>query len=639
VPTSAKTVPARVGKAYQLLPVIGPSAGVDLRTSPTLLHPEQARELVNFSLTEPGALVVRPGWQVFSTSVLGSGRPQGAVRVYLNTAIPAAASTQFTLLGWHGGLYLQTDSGGWASTTPVLSGLSTSAVFSFPYDRDLVGLMDGSNTPFKSTNGSSWTKLGIAASSTGPTLSSLSTGGLSSGDYEVTWTYKDRDLSHESNGATASTITLSASSGAIKVVVDNSTDPQVDALVFYARKVSAGETILRKISSQAQSAGATSTAIITSTTWTTNDEVPIDHDAPPVLSFGVVWKNRWWARSATVTNRLHFTQLFQPQSWPGLFYIDMPFERGDAIVALVPLGDTLLVFGHTKIFVILGQTSLDFEVRPTLASEDGALGQNAVVPIENGVVHAGATGIYIFDGATDRLLSFDIEPAWQDYIAQASATELATTPMVYHQNEKELRIAVSRRYPSGTRGEWVMDLNRTRTTERPAWTATDRTVGGYCLWNGPEPTVGNRQRLFSYHSSQAQLVEEATGTTANGGHMTATYEGPGLTLGTHRGRWVDLRGEYEPHAGACSIEPVVDGVSQGTQSVAIGTGLAAYGSGTYGSATYAGTGRRQFHRMLPLGADGRTFVLKLTYTGQEAFRLYSYHPGLVPETASRAFSE
>jgi hypothetical protein len=82
------------------------------------------------------------------------------------------------------------------------------------------------------------------------------------------------------------------------------------------------------------------------------------------LSFGVVWKNRWWARSATRTNRLHFTQLFQPQSWPSLFYIDIPFERGDGITALQPLGDALLIFGQTKIFVIIGQTSLDFEVRP-----------------------------------------------------------------------------------------------------------------------------------------------------------------------------------------------------------------------------------------------------------------------------------
>ena len=633
---ATKTRTALVGKDYQLLPVVGPSGGVDLRTSPTLLPPEKARSLVNFSLAEPGALVMRSGYLAFS-SVLGSGRAQGGARVYLNTAIPSAASTQFSLLAWNGGLYSVSD-GGVINSTAVLTGLSTANQVSFPSDRDLVGVFDGVSTPRKSTNGSSWTRLGIAAGAN-PTLSTLSTGGLTAGDYEIGYTYKDRDLAHESNGPTGSTITLTFSSGAINVVIPNSTDPQVDAIVVYARKVSAGETVRRKVSSAAQSAGANSTVVVTSSAWTTNDEEPSDHNTPPVLSFGVVWKNRWWARSATVTNRIHFTQLFDPQSWPALFYVDIPFERGDAINALVPHGDALYIFGTTKVFVINGQTSLDFEVRPTLGSEDGALGQQAVAVLENGIVHAGASGVYIFDGTSDKLLSFDIEPAWRDFVANATPGELVRTAVVYHQREKELRVAVSRRYPSAAFGEWILDLNRTRTSQQPAWTSTDRTIGGYLVWNGPETQAGNQQRLFSWHSSSAQLYEESVGTTANSSALVATYEGPGLTLGTHRARWVDLRLEYEPHGGTFTVEPVVDGVSQGAQSVPIGGGLSVYGTGTYGTATYAGAGRRQAYRVLPLSADGRTFVLKMTCSGTESQRIFSYHPGLRPESASRSFSE
>jgi hypothetical protein len=636
---AAKTHPARVGKAYQILPVIGPSAGVDLRTSPTLLGTDRARSLVNFSLTEPGALVVRPGFQRFSTASLGSGRIQGAARVYLNTALPTAASTAFTLVGFGGGIYNQTDAGAWVSTVASLSGLSTNE-FSFPADRDLVAVLDGASTRLsKSTNGSSWTRFGIAPGAAGPTLSTVSSGTVSSGEYQIAYTYKDRDLAYESNGSSLYSTLTATDTGEIKVIVPNSTDPQVDAFVVYARKVSAGETVLRKVSSQAQSAGANSTFLITSTAWLSNDEIPTDHNVPPVLSFGVVWKNRWWARSGTVTNRLHFTQLFLPQAWPALFYIDIPFERGDGIQAIVPLGDTLLVFGSTKIFVILGQTSLDFEVRPTIASEDGALGFRCCAAIENGVVHVGASGVYIFDGTTDRLLSFDLEPAWRDLIGNASLADLQKVAVTYHQPQKELRIAVPRRYPSGTYGECVLDLNRTRTTNQPAWTATDRTIGGYVAWDGPETQAGNRGRLFSWHSSVAMLFEEATGTSANSSNLTAEYEGPGLTLGAHRARWVDLRGEYEPHSGAMAVEPVIDGVSQGSQTVSIGSGLAQYGSAQYGTATYAGAGRRQFYVMLPLGADGRTFVLKVIYVGQEQWKLFSYHPGLVPETASRSFTE
>lgn len=634
------TQPATAGTAYQLLPVVGPSAGMDLRTSPTLIPSDRARSLVNFSLTEPGALVVRAGFDQFSTATLGAGRIQGAQRVYLNTAIPAANSTIFTIVGYDGSLYVQSDSGGWPTSTvaSVLSGLSTSAELSFPADRDLVAVFDGVNAAKKSTNGSSWTTFGIAHPTVAPAVSTLSSGAMTAGEYAFTYTYKDRDLGTESNASTAeSTVTIAGSTAAVKIVATNSTDAQVDAIVVYARKKSAGETIRRRASSQAQSAGADSTIVLTSTVWTTNDEEPTDHNVPPILSFGVVWKNRWWARHATITNRLHFTQLFQPQSWPALFYIDMPFERGDAIQALVPLGDALLVFGATKIFVVIGQTSLDFEVRPTIASQDGALGFRSCAVLENGVVHAGGAGIWIFDGTTDKLLSFDLEPAWRDLLNNVAPSALARIAMVYHGLTKELRVAVPRRFPSGTDGEFVLDLNQTRTTGNSAWSATDRAIGGYISWDGPEVQTGNRGRLFSWGTTSALIMEEAVGTSANSSNLRAEYEGPGLTLGTYRGRWNDLRLEYEPHAGTFAVEPVVDGVALGSQTVSITGGGAEYGSATYGVDDYGGgVSRKQAYVMFPLEADGRSLVMKFIYEGQESFRLFSYHPGLTPEPTPRS---
>ena len=67
----------------------------------------------------------------------------------------------------------------------------------------------------------------------------------------------------------------------IPTATTGTTDAQVDAIVVYARKISAGETVLRKVSSLAQSGGANSTLVVTSTTWTTADEIPTDHTLPP----------------------------------------------------------------------------------------------------------------------------------------------------------------------------------------------------------------------------------------------------------------------------------------------------------------------------------------------------------------------
>lgn len=641
---SLQTRRPRVATDYQLLSVTGPTAGVDLRTEQTLLSPDRARSIVNFSLTEPGALVVRPGYQRFSTAALNSAPIQGASRVYFNTAIPSAVSTSVTVVAANGGLYLQTDSGGWTSTSALASGFSTSALVSFTSDRDLVAVFDGgATTSRKSTNGSSWTAFGLTAGSAGPTLSTLSTGGLSSGEYEFTYTYKARGLAVESNGSSnLSTITLTASSGAITVVVPNSTDPQIDAIKVYGRKISAGETLDRYISSVAQSAGVSSTVVVTSTAWTTNEEVPTDHDVPPTLAFAVVWKNRWWAKDGTVSNRIRFTQLFQPQSWPTLFYIDIPFERGDFIQAMIPSGDALLIFGTSRVFQIIGATSLDFEVRPTIGSQDGALGPRAVAVVEGGVLHAGASGLYNFDGTEDKLLSFDIEPAWRDLVTNGAPSDLAKTALVYHQRFKELRVSVGRRYPSGAAGEWILDLNRTRASGQTAWTATDRAIGGYIAWDGPEAAAGNRGRLLTWHSSTPLLFEESVGTTANSSHIRAEYEGPGLNLGANRGRWIDLRLEHEPAAGNASVEAVVDGVSMGSKTLSIaGASGATYDStAVYDTAVYAGgTQRKQAFTLLPLEAAGRTCVMKMVYVGSEAWKMFAYHVGLVAETMPRAWTE
>lgn len=486
MPRSVKTESPLAKRAPQLLNLDDLSGGLDLRRSATLLAPNRARVLTNYSLQNPGELQVRPGYLAYSTRTLGDAVTQGGQRIYLG-------STQFTLVANHGKIY---DDG--LSTSPLYSTVSTVTQVYFPYDRTLVAVFDGTNRPVKSTNGTTWTKMGIDAGTTISTLSSGTAGSLSTSEFEFTYSYKDRGLAHESNVCTTvSTVTL-GSTGSVSIQVPNSTDPQVDAIVLYGRNKTAGESVLRKVSSGAASTTASSTFVITSSNWSANAEAPTNHNVPGAYAFAVPWKNRWWAADAVVGNRLHFTELFQNQSWPTLFYIDIPFERGDEITAIVPQGDTLLVFGQSKVFLIVGQTSLDFEVRPSAGAQAGCLGPRAAIAIENGVVHASAEGIFIFDGANDKLLTFDIEPGWRDLIQHTANTALATVAMVYHFPYKELRIAVPRLYPSAAPGEWVLDLNRTRESQTPAWTTTNRAIGGYILFDGDEPVTGNRGRLVSW---------------------------------------------------------------------------------------------------------------------------------------------
>lgn len=630
---SLRSRPPYAKRTKQLVEVSDLTGGTDLRRSPTLLEPNRARTLRNFTVSEPGALAVEPGYTQVSTAAYGGERPQGGARCYVG-------STAFTLIAIDGSVFKPDDQ--WDRGSAVYSSVSTRYEVFFPHDRDLVMVMDSTNRPRFTTNGTNWHLAGTDAPSSGPTLSTVSTGGLSSGTFQVQYTYKHRGTAHESNPSTYTQIVLGASSGAIHAAASPSTDAKVDALVWYCRKSAPDlESIFRKFSS-----GAASTVTINSSAWTANDEAPSNHTPPPNgLRFGTSWKSRWWAPSGSVGNRLHFTELFQPQTWPTLYFIDIPFEKGDSITAILPLGDTLIVYGQSGKFLIIGQTSLDFEVRPSQGSEAGALGARAVARVEQAAFSAAGDGIDSFDGASDRSLDHDIQPAWRDLIGNTASTSLERVSVEHDQLRQVVRVAVPRVFPTGAAGEWLLDLDRTRDNQGvPAWTHTDRDVAFYIYWDGNEPVAGNRGRMFFMSNSTTAHVYElhdgdSDDASVNSSAVTAEYEGPALNLGLHRARVLEAHGEYEPHGGAFSIEAVVDGVSQGTIPISIGTGLAKYGTAIYGTDKYGGTGRRKFYTPLPIGSEGRTVTLKATYVGEERFKLFSYALAILPDSVPRTVSE
>ena len=298
----------------------------------------------------------------------------------------------------------------------------------------------------------------------------------------------------------------------------------------------------------------------------------------------------------------------------------------------------LIVWGQSRVYHVIGQTSLDFEVRPSAGAVTGCLGPRAWTQVEQGIVHAAPLGVLIYDGATDRLLSYPIEPAWRDYTGNAGSADVVRTPVVYEGRRKCIRVGVTRAYPTGSPGEWELNLDRSRGSAE-AWCQTGRSVGGYIPFDGAETVAERSGELVTWHSSVGLLFKESTGATANSSNMVAEMEGPTLAFGIHRARMLEVHGEYEPNAGTFSIEPVVDAVSQGTYAIPISGGLSLYDVALYDTGTYDGLGRRKWYQILPLSAEGRTFTLKQTYTGQARFRSFGYSVVALPESDPRTFTE
>lgn len=619
----ARRIKHTAADALDVLKVEDPSAGIDLRRSPTLIAANRARVCRNWALDEPGALKTYPGWESWLTSSLGSGRGQGGRRIYL------AAVAAFTLFAWSGNVYMPSDGGVPGGT--VLTGLSTSTEIDFPYDADLVAVVDGASQPQKSTDGSAWTQMGISAPSVAPVASAIAGGSLiDANTYELSYSYVDAgDLGAESNESATDTQAASGADLTVRLAVTASADTQVDGIYVYIRNVTAGESVRRRYRDTPYANTTGNIDIDGSETWEDNDEAPTDHDLPPTLEYAVPWKSRWWGFKGRT---LYFSQIFEPQSWPALFFIDIPFEKGDAITAIIPQGDTLVVFGaESKPYLIIGQTSLDFEVRPAFGAQAGALGFRSVTAIENGIIHAATDGVYIFDGATDRLLSDDIDPGWQDCMSLSAVADLNKVAVLYDTPRKTVHIAVPRLFPFGTAGEWILDLHRTRVSGESAWTSTDRTIGGYVPWDGPETGAGNHGRLFSWSNTIGKLYEECTGTTADGGDMIADYTGPTFATGGPYAIFTQFFGEYRPAAGTFAVEVLVDGQSTGSQTIDIDDPLSVYGVAEYGEDSYGGPDRRSFPIMLPMEAEGLTVLTKAQYTGRESFAFYTYQIGVSAE--------
>jgi hypothetical protein len=608
------------------------TGGLDLRASPTQLGSDRARRNRNWSLEEPGALIVERGYDAHLTSSVGAGSLQGGERIYLATGA-------FTLIAEGGDIFKVTDGG--APGSAAASGLHATNPVDFVYDRLVVFALDGSTTPVKSLDGATWSQLGIPAPTVPPTAAAVAGGALIvANTYEVSYAYRDATAGTGETGNESARVSQ-ATAGAnltVRVTVTGvATTTGIDTIVIYVRNTTAGEEVRREVGTVANPGASTTTFDILGpdSGWETGTEPFTTHNVALPMRFGVYWKNRFWGADVTVGNRLRFTELFLQQAWPTLFYVDIPFQRGDKLEAALPLGDTLVCFGKTSMVLIVGQTSLDFEVRPAFGPQDGALGFRAVADVEGQILHVGATGAFLFDGASDRNVSYDIELGWRDYIKNASAVAISKTPVVYHKYYKRVRIGVSRLYPYGTAGEWVLDLTRTREKEHPAWSSTSRNVSGYLYWDGDENSDGNRERLFAWPSTGGTLNELEVGSDLDGADQAAEFETAEFLRPLFEANFLELHIDCEANSGLFSIEIYVNRRLVSTQTVNIGTDSAKYGTAKYGVDTYSSTRRITQPLTLPLTAEGRTIHLRGIYTGRQRFRWYGFRIPHVPEQALR----
>jgi hypothetical protein len=324
-------------KSAQTDTTIGPifqvrdlTAGVNLRPTATTIQPNQARRLVNALISNIGELGIYPGFVSFLTSSLGARRAQGAKRIYLS-------GSTFTLMADNGNIYKPSDAGVVGGT--VLTGRDASNPIDFVYDRDIVAVFDGTNVPKKSKDGTTWTQLGITQPAAPVLTAPVASGSLINGhQYEVSYAYYDDTLNQTSNATNTSTITLATPNLTIRVATTASVATDVDKIKIYVRDVTAGDSVRRLAANHHE--------------LDYHDRHHREHvgrprgstDRPQRLCRDVVRcrleKPLVGRGMPRMKNRLPVHADF-PERRAGrrCSIVDIPFERGDAITLLVPLGD------------------------------------------------------------------------------------------------------------------------------------------------------------------------------------------------------------------------------------------------------------------------------------------------------------
>jgi hypothetical protein len=111
-------------------------------------------------------------------------------------------------------------------------------------------------------------------------------------------------------------------------------------------------------------------------------------------------------------NRIRWSDVNNPNSWPANNYIDVEPDDSDGVIALVPFQASLYVFKKRSIhqIIITGLTGAEAFITRPVARGVGAYAKESVEVIPNvGIMFLGQNGIYLYDGSTLDLVSDNVQ--------------------------------------------------------------------------------------------------------------------------------------------------------------------------------------------------------------------------------------
>jgi len=147
-------------------------------------------------------------------------------------------------------------------------------------------------------------------------------------------------------------------------------------------------------------------------------------NAPPQGKLPVLHKEKLFCVDASEPSTLKWSDTFEPEDWPGVFYWDVNRGDGDEIVCLKKFIGELIIFKRRSTHTLKGISIEDMQLQE-LDTRIGAVGPRAVAQHKNHLYIVSDKGIHQFNGVKfDNISNFIIPRLWgrvnKDHLSQAA---------------------------------------------------------------------------------------------------------------------------------------------------------------------------------------------------------------------------
>lgn len=337
-----------------------------------------------------------------------------------------------------------------------------------------------------------------------------------------------------------------------------------------------------------------------------------------VQFFGYTWLLNVTVSGVSYKSRGHFSSPGTIDIWDSADWIDVARDNGQECTGAVVLGDKLVFFKERSIYIIsyTGDPDIPFVVQKT-PSHVGCASGHTIQEVNNGLIFLSQDGFYYFDGANSFKLSDKITPT---LMVDMNQSRFQHAVAVYHKSVNRYICSMTAAGGSTHNRNIVFD------TANKAWSVySGLAANAYTnVYTSDGETV-----YFGDYSGYCYLMN--TGTNDKPLNVTTAIPCYYKTKWFSFDDLVDQKGVphvvvYYNYTNATmnfGYSFDFEDLTQYSIPFSLATSGSLYGTATYGSGTYAGSGGY----MQRLDLTGRGRVVRFTFennTASETFQINGF---------------